>query len=237
MAWVNGFIDRLRNTNTLDDVQTLVAALRDDLGVEHAVYHQVGTTGREHGALTYDPAWVAHYKEQRFYLVDPVVRGALGTSAPLDWRTLDWKPLPARRLLGEAVSGGVGKQGLSVPVRGPGGKLALFTVTSYDSEDGWDRFNRANEAALVLAANYIHSRTERLLPGAAAPGPRADLSPREVEVLTQLAVGRSRAAASDSMGISEHTFRAYLDTARIKLGAQNTVHAVALALTQGYLLP
>lgn len=236
MTWVKDFLARIETTNTLDGVQELVTSLRDQLGVEHAIYHVVGDTGREYGALTYEPAWVRHYIESRYYRVDPVVCQSFLSTRPLNWNTLDWKSAAARRLIGEAVSEGVGKQGYSVPIRGVNGQHALFSVTSYDRETSWDSFGAAELHNLVLAGQYIHQRTAEIM-GTDHPGPRPDLSPRERDVLAYLSIGHSRGAAAETLGISEHTLRAYLDAARLKLGALNTTHAVALAITRGLILP
>ncbi|MGA0228830.1 MAG: LuxR family transcriptional regulator, partial [Paracoccaceae bacterium] len=39
-----------------------------------------------------------------------------------------------------------------------------------------------------------------------------------------------------TMGISEHTLRAYAESARYKLGAVNTIHAVAAAISRGLIV-
>jgi DNA-binding CsgD family transcriptional regulator len=62
------------------------------------------------------------------------------------------------------------------------------------------------------------------------------LSPREVDAMTLLAVGYSRAQVADRLSISEHTLRAYVESARFKLGASNTTHAVARALSRGLIV-
>jgi DNA-binding CsgD family transcriptional regulator len=51
-----------------------------------------------------------------------------------------------------------------------------------------------------------------------------------------LALGLSRAQAADSLSISEHTLRVYIESARYKLGAANTTHAVAKALLGGHIV-
>ncbi len=38
------------------------------------------------------------------------------------------------------------------------------------------------------------------------------------------------------LSISEHTLRAYIESARFKLGALNTTHAVARALSEGLIV-
>lgn len=236
MTWVKDFLERLDSTNSLDQIQTLVAELRDRLGVEHAIYHIVGDTGREYGALTYDPKWVKHYIDEKYFRIDPVVNAAFHSNRPIDWKTLDWRQPAARRLIGEAVGEGVGKQGYTVPIRGADGQFALFTLTSYDREDAWDRFGAENLHNIVLCGHYIHQRAAEIM-APATRSPVADLSARERDVLTLLSLGHSRGEAAEQLKISEHTFRAYLDTARLKLNAANTVHAVASAVTRGLILP
>ena len=63
--------------------------------------------------------------------------------------------------------------------------------------------------------------------------PAFGLSPREADALRLLALGLSRAEAAAHLTISEHTIRDYIDAARLKLGARNTVHAVARAVASG----
>ena len=63
-----------------------------------------------------------------------------------------------------------------------------------------------------------------------------NLSPREVEAIQLLARGHSRAQAAAELGISEHTLRVYIESARFKLGALNTTHAVVRALTRGMIV-
>lgn len=119
---------------------------------------------------------------------------------------------------------------------GGNGQFALFSVTSYDREDSWDAFGAKELHNLVLAGHYIHQRAAEIM-GTDRPPPAPDLSPRERDVLAYLSVGHSRGEAAASLGISEHTFRAYLDAARLKLGAVNTTHAVAMAITRGLIVP
>lgn len=233
MSLMERFLDRLQNARSLDHVEGLVTGLRDELDVDHAIYHVVGATGQEYGALTYDPEWVRHYISNRYFAIDPVVSEALRTTRPLNWSELDWSNAAARNLLGEASAEGVGKQGYSVPVRGPDGALALFSVTSYKSDAEWQAFGSAHLRDLVLAAHYIHDRVAELTVDRDAGG--AALTPRERDVLSLLSVGRSRGEAAETLRISEHTLRAHVDSARQKLGAQNATHAVATALSRGLL--
>nr|MDJ0823171.1 helix-turn-helix transcriptional regulator [Paracoccaceae bacterium] len=83
--------------------------------------------------------------------------------------------------------------------------------------------------------HYFNQKALELEPGR-TPEPAQPLSPREIEAMTLLAVGYSRAQAADTLSISEHTLRVYIESARFKLGAMNTTHAVAKALSRGVIV-
>lgn len=44
---------------------------------------------------------------------------------------------PARRMLDHAIDGGVGNQGISVPIRGPCGEFALFSLSHSCRDAVW----------------------------------------------------------------------------------------------------
>ena len=62
------------------------------------------------------------------------------------------------------------------------------------------------------------------------------LSPREVDAVTLLAMGYNRAQLPQALTILEHTVRVYVESARFKLGAMNTTHAVARAISRGLIV-
>jgi DNA-binding CsgD family transcriptional regulator len=61
------------------------------------------------------------------------------------------------------------------------------------------------------------------------------LSARELDVLRGLSIGKNRAKIAAELGVSENTVRVYIDTARHKLGAVNTSHAIAVSISKGIL--
>jgi DNA-binding CsgD family transcriptional regulator len=70
--------------------------------------------------------------------------------------------------------------------------------------------------------------------GAEPDEPQGDrLSPREREVLTALAVGRTGAEIADDLVLSPETVRNHIRNARAKLGARTRAQAIAIALQSG----
>jgi DNA-binding NarL/FixJ family response regulator len=63
--------------------------------------------------------------------------------------------------------------------------------------------------------------------------PEAPLSPREVEILQQVAYGSTTKEVADQLGISFHTVKTHLERIFEKLGANDRAQAVAIAIRQG----
>lgn len=234
-ARLRRFVGELQQATTRDDLQRHVGWLRDQLGIDHLVYHSVSGAGQQYGILTYSDDWVRRYVDEGYARIDPVVQGSLRRFEPIDWKELDWSGRQSRNFLGEAISAGVGNQGYSVPIRGPGGQFALFTISGRVSDASWGRFVTSTTTEVLLAAHFLNQKAQEIVQGA-AQGDAQPLSGREIDVLTLLALGMNRAQAADALQISEHTLRSYIESARIKLGAMNTTHAVARAVAGGLVL-
>ncbi len=210
--------------------------LRDLFEVTHIVYHTVSMTGEQVGAFTYSLDWARQYVEKNYRSIDPVVLAASRRFHPMDWKTLDWSNPAARRMMKEAKAAGVGNQGWSIPLWGPSGEFALFNVNHNASDIDWAAIVQRHAKDFLLVSHLFHQQAKRII-NREVNGPTTELSPREREALTLLSLGQSRAEVADGLHISENTLRAYIDSARHKLGAMNVTHAVALALAQGVIGP
>ncbi|MBM1220161.1 autoinducer binding domain-containing protein [Ponticoccus sp. SC2-23] len=232
---LEGYLIDVERARGLEDIQTLILHLRDQYGVDHIVYHWVSSDGEQYGCGTYSPEWAQRYVDKDYLRVDPVVIGCFQRFHPVDWRKLDWSSKAARAFQAEARDYGVGRQGFSIPVRGPNGQFALLTVSHDCDDEAWDAFTLAHQRELILIAHYFNLKALEL-EHARAPEPIKSLSPREVDTLTFLAMGYSRGQVADMLSISEHTLRAYIESARFKLNAANTTHAITRAITEGLIV-
>ncbi|WP_417249596.1 helix-turn-helix transcriptional regulator [Celeribacter sp.] len=232
---LENFLESIQDVGSFEEFQSATETLRDLLGVKHVVYHWVNSVGERFGAGTYSSDWVDRYLERDYLRLDPVLFGCFQRFTPVNWKRLDWSSKAARAFFRDALDFGVGSQGFTVPVRGPNGQFALFTVNSDTDDEDWERFIDRNERTLVILAHEFNKKAlafEKHDDTALT----ATLSPREVTAMTHLAKGLSRAQAASEMGISEHTLRVYIEAARHKLGAMNTTHAVARALSSGVII-
>jgi DNA-binding CsgD family transcriptional regulator len=183
--------------------------------------------------LTYSEDWINHYKSNRYEMIDPVIKLGSRSLLPLDWAKLPRKNPRVQKLFGESQDFGVGKQGITVPLRGPvNGIWGLFTATSDDTDGEWKQRHYELLRDLVHIAYYIHQRAYEMH----IKNENIDLNTitrRESEALSWSAEGKSIEDISVLMAISAETVKAHLDSARHKLGALNRVHAVAKAIRAG----
>lgn len=229
------FFRSLEAAGSLDELHRLTDDLRVHYGIDHIVYHWVSVDGEPYGFGSYPPTWAQRYVDKEYLRIDPVVLGCYHGYHPVDWRKLDWSSKAARNFREDAIAHGVGGQGFSVPIRGPNGQFAVFSVSHACDDDVWEAFTLEHQRDLILVAYFLNKKALEFEKDR-VPDPSRPLSPREVDALTFLAMGYARGQVADMLSISEHTLRAYIESARFKLGASNTVHAVAKALAEGHII-
>jgi DNA-binding CsgD family transcriptional regulator len=217
-------------------VQELSAILfdwRDDSGLAHLVYHAAHVPAFEKVnpllLLTYDDAWVKRYVEQDYFRIDPVVVAGQKSFLPIDWLTVEHSSNEARHFFSEAESYGVGRLGFTLPIRGPAGERALFTLTTNATDEHWHRWRFSHLHDFHLLAHYFHDRAIRLA-GLRYDHVMRPLSPREKQCLESLVRGQVPGQIADALGLSVSAVHAYLRTARRKLECATIEQAVAKAI-------
>lgn len=232
---LDSILETLEQADALPGLQLATERLQAYLCIDHVAYHWVDSAGDQYGCGTYSMAWQERYIAESYLRIDPVVIGCYQRFHPVDWKQLDWSSKAARAFQREAIEYGVGNQGYSIPLRGPNGQFALFTVNHSCDDDFWADFTELHRRELILIAHYLNEKALEFEPNR-TPEVAQALSPREVDAMTLLAIGYSRAQVANTLSISEHTLRVYIESARFKLGALNTTHAVARALSRGLIV-
>ncbi|QEN86969.1 LuxR family transcriptional regulator [Labrys sp. KNU-23] len=224
-------VDEIGSVPTSRDVKGMLNRVVQSYGLRTAAYFAVNipsSAGDDpYLAVTYSDDWVEHYKSENYVRIDPVLREGFSAVLPIDWRKFDLKGSKLRAFFGEAAEFGLGRQGLTFPIRGRHGERALFTITSDVSDQEWDQTLGAFQRDFQVLAYHIHNailRTE------AVEEEEVHLSPREIECLKWVARGKTVSETATILSLSDRTVRFYLDLARAKLNATNVTHAVAKAM-------
>lgn len=176
---------------------------------------------------TYDEEWVHRYVSEGYVSIDPVIQVGLRGILPLDWKTVREESPGARSFFGESREFGLGRQGLSIPIRGAHGETAMFSINAERSDRAWASEKRALMRDFQILACHFHNRVLEQHGGRSEP---VALSPKETECLKWVAAGKTAFEIGIILHISERTVRFFLESARTKLNTVNSTQAVARAI-------
>jgi DNA-binding CsgD family transcriptional regulator len=114
---------------------------------------------------------------------------------------------------------------------GPEPELTRSDLREVDQELG-ELAEQVGDESLRVRIEQLRAR---LAPASAATPTQIDVSlaPREVDVLTQVALGLSNREAAERLGLLPNTVKSYLKTAMRKLDANNRVQAITAAREAG----
>lgn len=215
---IEDVLDAMNHITSIEDMRNLLLDVRTACGFANVVYHATRLPGCEIPnpilLLSYDETWVKRYVTENYFEIDPVVEKAPRGVIALDWSDLELSTNAVRHFFKEAHSYGVGRFGVTIPVRGPSGERALFSATSNLSKSEWEKNKTSYIRNCHLIAHFFHSRIVHLS-GYSEQTPQ--LSRRERQCLRMIANGQQARAISIDLGISESAVRLYTKSARAKL--------------------
>jgi len=228
-------LERIEDAQSLPKLERAIMGLIDIYGFAHAGYHalRLPNDPRENPVVihSYPEQWISRYRSQRYFEIDPVVLQAARSILPVDWDRLSVPEGTPQLLFREALDFGIGRKGLTVPIRGARGDLAVFTVVSALPDHEWQSLKLAQTRDIQLIGNYVHHRVLALCcDDDEAP---IQLSRRERECLQWAAAGATIAGTAERLHVSERAVRGYLDSARHKLSSLTKAQAVARAIALG----
>ncbi len=227
--------DFIREVDDAKDIETVTVALRkqvDILGFEQFSYQLLRSPQgpRPQFYITgYPKEWTKRYVENNYVADDMVSRHAARIIRPFSWleigRFNDFTE-DQKTVFDECAEFGI-KIGGTVPIHGPGLAKALFTVVSDLPDAEFTKLFAARRHEVHLVATYVHERLIALgLPE--PPVLNIKLTPREIEIMTWTARGKTKWEISEVLSISESTVKTHIDNACLKLNASNKTHATEL---------
>ena len=230
----------IRLTDTIlgyneQDLEHTLRAIAADIGMAHIAYMRFAPDKSSDaslltGARTYSFQWQTRYFLKQYILIDPVLAHGSKAILPFDWEELPRDDPAIRAFFADAVSHGVGCNGISVPVRNRRGVYSVVSFTSNHSRADWEIFKKNNMVKLQLISVLIDSAASVNLK---LSSPAVKLSKREEQCLIWAARGKTYQDISDILNISFGSVKSYLDTARHKLNCANLTHAVGVAIATG----
>jgi DNA-binding CsgD family transcriptional regulator len=234
-------IDRsaMRLTDTIfgygeQDLRKTLKAIASEIALRHIAHLRFASDGSCEASLataiaTYSRGWQTRYFLQDYALVDPVISRGRNALLPFDWETLASEDPSVQAFFADAAKHGVGRNGLSIPVRNREGGRALVSFTSDHSKAEWHRYKRTNMVKLQRLSALIDSAAD----AEAKPPSPVTLSEGEEQCLVWAARGKTSREIAEVMNLGFGSVNARLDTARSKLHCMNLSHAIAVAVATG----
>ena len=211
------------------------------LGFDRFAYHLMRPPDGPRVPLamtTYPSDWTDRYTERGYVNTDPVVGAAVSRLIPFQWDSLmrgRYWTKQQRDILNEAGDFKL-RNGITVPVHGPGHGVSTLNVTSDSSRQDADGLWAEHRMDLLLLAFYMHESVIAKI-DADAPAPIFHLAPREKECLIWTARGKTAWEVSQILNLSEETVVGYLKSAITRLGVHSKTHAVAKSILLGLITP
>lgn len=173
--------------------------------------------------------WRDRYRAGNYFRTDPVSIAAAVSAAPYSWANARarFATTANQHHLAEEAAGYGMRDGVVFPGRTGQGRRSVVSLASERPL----ALSALDLGMVYLAAQYCQTFVARS--ARTRPSHPWRLSSREKEVLLWAAHGKSAWETAQILTISEATVFTHLRNVRRKLGASNTTHAVALALSAG----
>jgi DNA-binding CsgD family transcriptional regulator len=240
-ARIDDCLDLIRASDDLSTIKRNLMSITGSLGLDrfaYYVYRPPGGCAVPSNIQSYPEEWLVYYDAQGYPYVDATFATAASTILPYSWSALRRCQNLSRRqkaIFDEATEFGL-VHGVSVPIHGPEGGLAVLSFSSdapeKEFEEIWQR--RRDDFALVGA--YTQEAMLRNARREADYRP-IHLTDRERECLSWTSQGKTTWEVGAILSISEKTVLYHLSNAMRKLEVYSKHHAVVKALIMGLIKP
>jgi len=187
---------------------------------------------------TFPREWTKRYLEAKHIRHDMVARHSATARRPFLWSEIpNLRHMTERqRLVFDEASECKLMTGGTVPITGPGLAKAVFGVSNLSmAEAEFEKLFRERRHEVHLIGTYAHERV--LAVGLQNPPPApAKLTPREAEVMTYTAAGKSAWDISVILGVSEDTVKEHIANVCEKFGVYSKTHATAISLINALII-
>ncbi|NSZ19881.1 helix-turn-helix transcriptional regulator [Agrobacterium vitis] len=222
----------VQRARSINELSLAVSDVRDRYGFTHLVFLLVKPANQPNIKplffTTYPEEWTSLYLRKNYLEIDPVIQFAQTGFLPYDWSGLDRTSEKPRAFFKEANTFGVGVNGLTVPIRGPGGERSLFSATSDLPGKEWRTLRTSSKNDILVLSHFLHEKV-LTVSGLRKSIAYRTLSKREQQCLQLLACGIVPKRIASQLQLSESAVRLYLRSGRSKLNARTMYQAIAKA--------
>ncbi|MDR6959549.1 DNA-binding CsgD family transcriptional regulator [Pseudomonas brassicacearum] len=173
----------------------------------------------------YPAEWVETYRKNSLYKSDPVMANAAITANPFFWDEIPQEVDNNPEIFDQSASYGI-QQGYTVPIHEPGRSFGSLHLSSEENDPDFPIIVRSN--LVIIQTLSIIANQHR--PVEASIESNLKLSPREIEFLRWLALGKNYKEIGLIMNITERTVKFHAKQMTEKLDCTNVKQAMFKAV-------
>ena len=235
--WQSEWVKAVSRADSLGDLRESISKAIALMGFQYYIFHaRLSETARKRDDVSLDncgTGWGACHPE-RFNGNLLSLCGIRGVT-PILWRHVA-TPVCGPHAKAQQLEGA---SGCIHAVHGPGGRLSVMSFIKDRAGEQVDAQIKEALPRCELVASCVHDAASRIFEREGCETSpklepaRVPLSERERQVLTWAAAGKTASETATILSISERTVLFYLCSARQKLDASNSRHAICKALSLG----
>ncbi len=236
------FITRSNGASSQEEVFALFQQALRDMGYDSVVYSLLTdhpSIGRKagHGVMgNYPTDWMDYYMAKGYFAKDPIPKHAFTTAAAYTWEhVVETCAISARqkRLMHEAEEAKL-KSGAAVAIYGPNFEVAGVGLAS---STGGVKPSPDTLSVLRALSHQFHFAYSQFDLPRAQPAKQVYLTPREREVLSFSAEGKSIPVIAAILSVSVGVVKFHLQNIYNKLDVSSRQTAVVKAIRLGLIVP
>ncbi|SFY23671.1 LuxR family transcriptional regulator [Pseudomonas sp. NFACC49-2] len=198
------------------------------LGIDKFAYVHVEPTPFNSSKISihsnYPAEWVETYRKNALYKTDPVMINTAVTATPFFWNEIP-EEIDNPEIFDQSASYGI-KQGFTVPIHEPGRAFGSLHLSSEENDPDFPIIVRSN--LFIIKALSIIANQYR--PMEAPMESNLKLSPREIEFLRWLSLGKNYKEIGLIMSITERTVKFHAKQMTEKMDCVNVKQAMSKAV-------
>lgn len=228
--------EKIADAGSLNELSNEVRKVSLHLGFSHYLYGArvllPNGDSLQYIFSGYPDDWMKKYQAEQYIDIDPIVEHCFlhNSNVPLLWSDKVFDTARRQDFWDDAKAHGVAS-GISVPVRGANGEVALFSGANPDPSNEGLKHQIHVAGTMYVLGSYVHEAVRRLV---YEPEKTRMSSPqfssRELECLKWWVAGKSAWDIGQITSISERTIRFHLDNVKRKLGVRSKSQVVAKAV-------
>lgn len=183
------------------------------------------------GVSNFPKEFFESWVDNEFIFHDPILTYAVRSKSAFAWKdAYNYADRYGRKVMDRGAETGL-HDGYVIPMFAPDQPIGMVSMALREELD-----DPAMKATIEIPVVHAYKKLVDLLDPKLLPS-RAELTPREIDVLHYVAGGKTNWEIGRILGISENTVKKAVQQILLKYNTSSRTHAVVLAVRQGLILP